>query len=93
MITLRELRIKLETIMDMIKSNYPQAKYDTKNKKDIAIYKLAKRVYEEADEAFYFGYYDYDYDNDFNKDFKTIDQLLDKLECEIEMMEEDLNIK
>lgn len=91
MITLRELRIKLETIMDMITSNYPQAKYDTKNKKDIAIYKLAKRVYEEADEAFYSD--DYDYDNDFNKDFKTIGQLLDKLECEIEMMEEDLNIK
>lgn len=92
MITSKELRIKLETIMEMIKNNYPQAKYNPKNEKDIAIYKLAKRVYEEADETFYFGHYNYDYDNDFNKDFKAIEQLLDKLECEIEMMEEDLNI-
>lgn len=91
MITSKEVRIKLETIMEMIKDKYPKAKYDNDLANDIAIYKLAKRVYEEADEMFYFGFIDYD-DGDYDEDFEAISQLLDKLECEIEMMKEDLNI-
>lgn len=90
MIKSTEVRIKLETIMEMIESHYRPAKYDAKNEKDIAMYKLAKRVYEEADEMFYFSFIDYD--NDYDEDFEAISKLLDKLGCEIEMMEEDLNI-
>lgn len=90
MITSRELRTKLEDVMDMLTSNYTPAQWDAKNEIDVARYKEAKKVYEEADDAI--GLCDIDWDDGADDDYDAISQLMDRLGCEIEMMEEDLNI-
>lgn len=91
MITSRKLRQKLEEVMDMLISNYTPAQWDAKNAIDVARYKEAKKVFVEADDAI--GLCDVDWDNDdADDDYEAIAQLMDRLGCEIEMMEEDLNV-
>ena len=90
MITSRELRVKLEEVMDMLTSNYTPAQWNAKDKIDVARYKEAKKVYEEADDAI--GLCDIDWDDGADDDYDVISQIMDRLGCEIEMMEEDLNI-
>ena len=90
MITSRELRTKLEEVMDMLTSNYTPAQWNAKNEIDVARYKEAKKVYEEADDAI--GLCDIDWNDGADDDYDAISQIMDRLGCEIEMMEEDLNI-
>lgn len=88
--TAKELRKKLEEIMDMLMSDYTPAQWDAKNEIDIARYKEARKVYEEAEDAI--GLCDIDWNDSSDEDYEVISQLMDRLSCEIEMMEEDLNI-
>lgn len=91
MMNAKELRSKLEEIMDMLVSNYSPAQWDAKNEIDLARYHEAKKVYEEAEDAIGLCEIDWSDDPD-DEDYDTISQLMDKLSCEIDMMEEDLNI-
>jgi len=91
MMNAKELRNDLEETMDMLVSNYTPAQWDAKNEIDIARYKEAKKVYEEAEDAIGLCEIDWSDDPD-DEDYEAISQLMDKLCCEIEMMEEDLNI-
>ena len=90
MITSRELRNKLQEVMDMLTSNYTPAQWDAKDKTDVARYKEAKKVYEEVDDAI--DLCEIDWDDSSDEDYDAIAELMDKLSCEIEMMEDDLNI-
>lgn len=90
MITSRELRSKLEEVIDMLISNYTPAQWDAKNAIDVARYKEAKKVFVEADDAI--GLCDVDWDDGAADDYDVISQLMDRLGCEIDMMEEDLNM-
>lgn len=91
MITSRELRNKLEEVMDMLTSNYSPAQWDAKSEVDKARYKEAKKLYDEADDAI--GLCEIDWDDSTDEDYDAIAELMDKLSCEIEMMEEDLFTK
>lgn len=90
MITSRELRTKLEEVIDMLISNYTPAQWDAKNEIDIARYEEAKKVYDEADDAISFE--EVIWDDSSDEDYEAISQLMDNLSCEIDMMEEDLSI-
>lgn len=99
MITSRDLRVKLEKMMEFILRNYRPAKYDPKSAIDRAVYKEAKKIYEEADDALcscdieWIYHHNGDWVDNFNEDYDAIAELIDKLSCEIEMMEEDFGIE
>lgn len=91
MIKSTELQAKLEAMMEIITCNYSPAKYDPEIAIDVARYRTAKRVYEEADDALCSC--DIDWDSYSEEDYNAIAELMEKLYCEIEMMEEDLGIE
>ena len=88
--TSKDLRSKLEEVMDMITSNYTPAQWSIKNEIDKARYKEAKKVYEEVAEAI--DLCAIDWDDGADDDFDAIAQLMYRLSHEIEMMEEYANI-
>ena len=90
MIKPTKLRAKLEDVMDMLTSDYTPAQWDAKNEVDVARYKEAKNVYEEAYAAISFC--DIELVDDSYEDYYTIAYLMDKLSCELEMIEEDFSI-
>lgn len=91
MITSRELRQKLEDIMTMLTSNYSPAQWDAKSEIDKARYREAKKLYDEADDAI--DLCEIDWDDNSDEDYDAIAELMNKLSCEIDMMEEDLFTK
>ena len=90
MITSRDLRNNLEDIMYILTSDYAPDKWNAKNEISVAIYKEAKKVYKEADDAISLEDICWDYSSD--EDHYVIADLMDKLSCELEMMEEDFDI-
>lgn len=90
MMTSREMRKNLEDTVDMLTSDYTPDQWKNKKKIDLARYTVAKSVYDEVNDAISFDKVIWDYSSD--EDYDAISQLMDKLYCEIDMMEEDLNI-
>lgn len=85
MIKAKDLRKKLEDVIDMLTSDYSPEQWKAKKEIDIARRNEAMKIYDEADDAI--GLCEIDWDDSSYVDYDAIKLLMDKLAIEIQKLE------